>query len=580
MIKTLQQRLVIFLLLPAAVLLFATGFLGFIYARGVLLKQWREAAILKLERAAHYIDMRINQPSLWVELFHKAADQQSSHSLQKWLLGPLKELDGVSKVDLDWEDDELEKMKMPGGRMPMGTRGMMRFHHTKIAEVTSPIYDAQTGEQTVSLISNLEDEKGRTLGKLRVTMRFESLMQGIHSLGWWQSDMAILVDASGRYLARTKAVTDGRTQLGETNDPLELAILAKMMKDKPFGTLLGSGHPPERVAGFYRIKHAPWTIILFAPGEEILAPIVKFRLYYAVGGILCIAIILLLIRFVGGKMVRTIGKVSEAAQQVARGNYGAPLPVKTRDEIGQLIDSFNTMVQGLKEKDFISNTFGRYVDEEIARGLMRRPEASRLGGEKREVAILMSDLREFTPLSETLSPDATISMLNRYFSRIIETIQKHKGIIVDFFGDALLVFFDPLDGPVAPSVNRAIECAFAMQRVMDIFNAENRVEGLPELEMGIGVNAGEVVVGNIGSETRAKYGIVGSAVNITQRIQSNAEGGEVVISEPAYGYASEHLVIKKSFKAQLKGIQESVMLYVVESIVEKTNKIQETEEND
>jgi class 3 adenylate cyclase len=304
---------------------------------------------------------------------------------------------------------------------------------------------------------------------------------------------------------------------------------------------------------------------MLAPGEDILAPIIKFRLYYAVAGILVIVFIVVLIRFVGGKMVGSIKSISNAAEKVARGDYGEPLPVKTRDEVGQLIDSFNTMVQGLKERDFISNTFGRYVDQEIARELMCRPEATRMGGEKREVAIFMSDLRGFTPLSETLSPDITISMLNRYFTRMIDIIQKNKGIIVDFFGDALLVFFDPLDGPIGPAVDRAIKCAMKMQSAMEIFNKENRSENLPEIKMGIGVNTGEVVVGNIGSEARAKYGIVGSPVNITQRIQSNADGGDVVISESTYNYAPDRITIKKSFKAQLKGIQESVSLYVVES---------------
>jgi class 3 adenylate cyclase len=162
-------------------------------------------------------------------------------------------------------------------------------------------------------------------------------------------------------------------------------------------------------------------------------------------------------------------------------------------------------------------------------------------------------------------------MLNRYFSRIIETIQKHQGIIVDFFGDALLVFFDPLEGPLVPVINRSVGCALEMQRAMEVFNAENRAEDLPELKMGIGVNAGEVVVGNIGSESRAKYGIVGSAVNVTQRIQSKAEGGEVVISVSVYQSAQDQLIIDRSFEAQLKGIQETVTLYVVGGLRDQAN---------
>ena len=530
-----------------------------------MLSQWREAAILKLQRAAHHVDMRLSKPIMRIKMFQRAADQQEMFNVQQWIIDRLRELDGVSKVDLKGLEEQPSEMRMPGGRMGMGRSGMMRFHHARISEVTSPVYDAQAGEETVSLISTLEDENGSKVGELKVTMRFEYLMQDIRALGWWQSDLAYLVDTSGRYLAKSEATARGQVRLGENNDALELAILEEM-QEKTFGTILGPGHPPEKVGGFHRIKEAPWTMVLFAPGEEVLAPIVKYRFYYAIAGSFCIALILLLIRYVGGKMVRSIGEISKAAEHVAGGDYGDPLPVKTKDEIGQLTESFNTMVRGLKEKDFISNTFGRYVDQEIARELMRRPEASRLGGEKREVAILMSDLREFTPLAETLNPDVTISMLNRYFSRIIETIQEHQGIIVDFFGDALLVFFDPLDGPVAPVINRSIRCALEMQRIMEVFNAENRSEDLPELKMGIGLNAGEVVVGNIGSETRAKYGIVGSAVNATQRIQSEAEGGEVVISESVYGAAQDQLVIKRAFEARLKGIKGSAKLYVVEGI--------------
>jgi class 3 adenylate cyclase len=195
---------------------------------------------------------------------------------------------------------------------------------------------------------------------------------------------------------------------------------------------------------------------------------------------------------------------------------------------------------------------------------MRRPEAGRMGGEKREVAILMSDLRDFTPLAETLDPDDTIKILNLYFSAMIDIIQKNKGIIVDFFGDALLVFFDPLDKPVGPVVFRAVECAMGMQRAMKLFNNENKRRNLSQLKMGIGVNVGEVVVGNIGSETRTKYGIVGSPVNTTQRIQSSANDDEVIITQSVYDYIIEHFKMKRSFETKLKGIEDVILLYVIE----------------
>ena len=129
-----------------------------------------------------------------------------------------------------------------------------------------------------------------------------------------------------------------------------------------------------------------------------------------------------------------------------------------------------------------------------------------------------------------------------------------------------LFFFDPLEGPIQPTVRRAVRCSLEMQRNMASFNTEMKAENLPELQTGIGVNVGEVVVGNIGSATRAKYGIVGSAVNITHRIQSQAKGGDVIMSNSAYDTMKNDIKIKKSFTAQLKGVQEEMTLYLVEDI--------------
>jgi len=564
-IKSLQQRLVLFLLFPVALLLFSMGFFGFLYARGVMLNEWKEASLLKLERAAHYIDMRLSRYIDKIEMFNTTGAMEDAYAIQVWIVQQLKSLGGVTKVELKWSDDAPDTMPRMGmSRMgsEMGRSGMMRFQRGRISEVTPPFHDAQIGKQAISLISQFKDESGRLIGTLEVGIRFDYLLEDIKALGWWQSDLTGLVDETGRYIAHTTTEKKTHKRLGENNDTLGLSLF-KDIKGKPYGTLLGPGHPPERVGGFYKLKNAPWTIVLFAEGKKILAPIVRFRFYYFMAGSLCILFILLLIRFVVGRTARTITDIAEAAENVAGGTYGESLPVKSGDEIGRLTDSFNTMITGLKERDFIRNTFGRYVDQEIARDLMRRPEAARLGGEKRVVAIMMSDLRNFTPLSESLSPEETIRILNRYFSHMINIIQRHRGIIVDFFGDALLVFFDPMDGPVAPTSLQAIHCALEMQKEIEPFNTQSRSEGLPELHMGIGVNASDVVVGNIGSDTRAKYGIVGAPVNLTNRIQSVAEAGDVLISDFIYRYVEDSLVINRSFETPLKGVHGPVKLHVV-----------------
>ena len=561
-LKSLRQRLIILLLIPTALVLSLMGFFGFVYAKKIMLNQWQETAIAKLRWAAHNIDMRVSRPVEWIEMFHKTGGDRGESTVQSWILERLRETEGVTAVRLEWLDQTPGKGMMRGMDSHGGHHRMMHFHHARIAEVTPPRYDTEAGQETVSLISVLKDRSEKVVGRLEVVVRFSYLMEDIIKIGWWQSDTACLVDESGTCLADAEPLMRRRDQLGQTDDPFELTIL-KAMKESPYGTLRDAGHPPARVAGFYRLEEAPWTILLVASGEKVLAPIVRFRLYYTLGGGVSVVLIILLIRSMGGRIVDSVKEISRAARDVAQGNYGDPLAPKSQDEIGQLTESFNAMVHGLKERDFISDTFGRYVDPEIAEELMRRPEATRLGGDKREVAILFSDIRGFTPLCESLSAEAIIRILNHYFSHMIDVIRRHQGIIVDFFGDGLLAFFDPLDRPVQETVCRAVRCALAMQAEMGEFSVEMEREALPVLEMGIGVNTGPVVVGNIGSEMRAKYGIVGAPVNLTHRVQEVAKGGEVVISDSVYHHTQEHVVVDRSFEARLKGLQDVVKLHVV-----------------
>jgi len=533
------------------IFLISAEVVGFVYIRKALLREWQEIAILQLERAAHQIDMRLQNIRKWMESFSKTGSSPQGAEIQEWLLQQLRGQEGVSQARLIWlAPGDKEASKSPSSQ--------------KVSTITPPQYFYPPGEELVGLRSDLLDKAGMPLGQLEVLIKFDYIMEKALTSGWMQSHMACLLDANdGHYLAHSSDRMKGRHCLGETQDPLELTMRI-VMKEKPFGTILGKGHPPDQVIGFYRLQGAPWAIMLHAKGSEILAPIVRFRFYYLGTGILGLAIILILIRQGAASVISGIRTLSQRAKLIAQGEYGKPLQVSSQDEIGQLTQSFNEMVAGLKERDFISNTFGRYVDQDIARELLSRPEASRMGGVNREVVILFADIRGFTPLAETLSPEATLHLVNRHFARMIELIQTHRGIIVDFLGDAILAFFDPLDGSMEPVVQRAITCALKLQTAME---TENLAEpGYPSLHMGIGLHAGEVVVGNIGSESRAKYGIIGSAVNLTHRIQGQAQGGEVVVSEMVFHHCEETLAVSRTFETPLKGIAHPVTLYVVESM--------------
>jgi adenylate cyclase len=228
-----------------------------------------------------------------------------------------------------------------------------------------------------------------------------------------------------------------------------------------------------------------------------------------------------------------------------------------QEQVWQLEDS---KIKLAEEGRFVRETFGRYLSEAVVERLLDSPEGLRLGGETRKVTILMSDLRGFTSMSERLPPADMMRVVNNYLTVMTEIVVRHGGTIDEFIGDAILAIFG---APVQrdDDAARAVACALDMQRAMVEVNAKNRAAGLPEVAMGIGLNTGEVVVGNIGSSQRAKYGVVGSAVNVTARIESYTLGGHVIISQSTLDEAGEVAVVEEQREVLPKGLAQPIQIY-------------------
>lgn len=215
-----------------------------------------------------------------------------------------------------------------------------------------------------------------------------------------------------------------------------------------------------------------------------------------------------------------------------------------------------------KRNQLIRQVFGRYLSDEVVMNLLESPEGLKLGGDRRNITILTSDLRGFTALSERLPPEEVLNILNLYLEYMADVINKYQGTIDEFMGDGILVLFGA-PTPRQDDALRAVACACAMQLAMGAVNEHMRILGLPPLEMGIGINTGDVVVGNIGSEKRTKYGIVGNQVNLTYRIESFTCGGQILISEQTLREAGSTVRISSQRQVQMKGVQGSVTVYEV-----------------
>jgi class 3 adenylate cyclase/tetrahydromethanopterin S-methyltransferase subunit G len=239
-------------------------------------------------------------------------------------------------------------------------------------------------------------------------------------------------------------------------------------------------------------------------------------------------------------LVRPVRRLLAGTAAVEGGALDTVVPITSRDEIGRLTQSFNSMVGELRVKAQIRETFGKYVDPRIVAGLIDRPELTDPKGSRREMTILFCDMKDFTTFSEGMTPAALVTVLNRYLSVMSDPVRRHNGIIDKYIGDAIMAFWGP---PFTGADEQArLACLAALDQLAGLaaFRAElpdliGLKRGFPEIDMRIGIATGDVVVGSIGSEQTRNYTVIGDTVNLASRLEGTNKtyGTRVLISEAA-----------------------------------------------
>ena len=214
-----------------------------------------------------------------------------------------------------------------------------------------------------------------------------------------------------------------------------------------------------------------------------------------------------------------------------------------------------------KSNDFHRQLFGRYMSESLLNGL-HEEDLPELGGEERYTTILISDLRDFTRMSEKYEANVIVEILNLYFEVMIGIIHEHDGFINEILGDGILVVFGA-PNRVDNCAEKAIKCARKMQKEMPKINEMLVQKNLPSLSMGIGISSGKLVVGNIGSQKRMKYGVVGATVNLASRIEALTVSNQILVSESTYGHTADWVSPIGQMKTKIKGFENPIMVYDV-----------------
>jgi class 3 adenylate cyclase/HAMP domain-containing protein len=454
------------------------------------------------------------------------------------------------------------------------------YHITKLLDHplwSDPYFDEGGGNALMVTYSvplywpSQTDEHGRFRGIITADVSLSWLTKLVSSIKVANSGYCFIISGTGVFVTYPKRQYIMSESIFSIAEERKQPILRQIGRDmihnrSGFEDIGSSLTGAEAFLAFARIPSTGWSVAAVFPKAELFATVTALHRRTVLLAALSITLLLLVSAFVARSVARPLLRMAEAARKVGAGDLDIDLSdISSSDEVGQLAQSFGHMVDGLKQRDFIRDTFGRYLTKEVVTRLLESKDGLKLGGEAREITLMMSDLRGFTALTSHMRPEDVISFLNRYLGKMVEILLDHRGVIDEIVGDGILAFFgapEPLDDHPA----RCVSCALKMQAAMEEINALNEADGLAYLEMGIAIHTGTVVVGNIGSERRSKYGAVGSAVNFTGRIESYSIGGQVLISQATYERVSDIVTVRRALDVQMKGFAGTVKLYDIKGV--------------
>lgn len=324
---------------------------------------------------------------------------------------------------------------------------------------------------------------------------------------------------------------------------------------------------------YYRLSLGDVAVLTTADAELLLEPVAETTKRNIYLSVIVLALSVIFVWFFSKSISRPVRLLAVAAGQIENGEYELNLKPKTKDELGLLTSSFVKMGKGLAERERLKDSFGRFINKEIAELAMKGQLA--LGGETKDTTVFFSDIRSFTAISEKLTPAEVVEFLNEYMTAMVECVNITHGVVDKFIGDAVMAVWGAPTSAGSPKEDalNCIRAALRMRASLIIFNRGRGGDKKPIIRIGCGINSGPVVAGQIGSQQRMEYTVIGDAVNLASRTEAlnKPMGTDILITEYTYELVKEHVLVEEMPSVTVKGKEKPLRMFAVVNMPEEND---------
>ncbi|MGP1523224.1 MAG: adenylate/guanylate cyclase domain-containing protein [Treponema sp.] len=330
----------------------------------------------------------------------------------------------------------------------------------------------------------------------------------------------------------------------------------------------------KKIFGSYRrLSLGNLAVLTVADAELLLEPVAETTRRNVYLSVIVLFIAVMFVWFFSKSISKPVKILARAAGQIERGEYELDLKAKTRDELGLLTTSFMQMGKGLAERERLKDSFGRFINKQIAELAMKGELA--LGGETKNTTIFFSDIRSFTAISEKLEPAEVVEFLNEYMTAMVDCVNDTHGVVDKFIGDAIMaVWGAPTSaGSAKEDALNCIRAAMRMRAALIVFNRGRGGDKKPIIRIGCGINSGPVVAGQIGSQQRMEYTVIGDAVNLASRTEAlnKPMGTDILITEYTYELVKDHVLVEEMPSVTVKGKEKPLKMFAVINMPDETD---------